>query len=121
MGLADLPGWDFITNHGGVLVAVFRQPRVTAREISQQLGITERTVLKIVAELDEAGYITRSRQGRTNTYAVNQDRPLHEPILKDIAVGDLLSILRAGSVEMGTDSQFPDARKSSESTKDGGP
>ena len=104
MGLADMPGWDFITNHGGVLVAVFRQPRITAREISRQLGITERTVLKIVSDLDEAGYITRSRQGRTNTYTVNQDRPLHGPILKDIDVGDLLNILKAGSMEIGTES-----------------
>ena len=99
-----MPGWDFITNHGGVLVAVFRQPSITAREISQQLGITERAVLRIVAELDEAGYIARSRQGRTNAYTVNQDRPLHGPILKDIAVGDLLSTLNPGSVEIGTDS-----------------
>ena len=98
-----MPGWDFITNHGGVLVAVYRQPRITAREISQQLGITERTVLKIVADLDEAGYLTRSRQGRTNTYTVNQDRPLHGPILKDIEVGDLLNVLKAGSVEIGTE------------------
>ena len=103
MGLSDRPGWDFITNHGGVLVTVFRQPRITAREISQQLGITERAVLKIVADLEEAGYITRARQGRTNTYTVNQDRPLHGPILKDIAVGDLLNILKLGSVEIGTD------------------
>ncbi len=99
-----MPGWDFITNHGGVLVAVFRQPRITAREISRQLGITERTVLKIVADLDEAGYITRSRQGRTNAYTVNQDRPLHGPILKDIDVGDLLNILKPGSMEIGTES-----------------
>ena len=99
-----MPGWDFITNHGGVLVAVFRQPRITAREISQQLEITERAVLRIIADLDEAGYITRSRQGRTNTYAVNRDRPLHGPILKDIAVGDLLNILKPGFVGIGTDS-----------------
>ncbi len=99
-----MPGWDFITNHGGVLATVFRQPRITAREISQQLGITERAVLKIVGDLEDAGYITRSRQGRTNTYRVNQDRPLHGPILKDIAVGDLLSILTLGPVEIGTDS-----------------
>ncbi len=99
-----MPGWDFITNHGGVLLAVFRQSRITAREISHQLGITERTVLKIVVDLDEARYITRSRQGRTNTYRVNQDRPFHGPILKDIEVGDLLNILKPGSVEIGTDS-----------------
>ncbi len=98
-----MPAWDFITNHGGVLVAVFRQPKITAREISQQLGITERAVLRIVADLEEAGYITRTRQGRTNTYTVNQGRPLHGPILKDMAVGDLLSILNLGSVGNGSD------------------
>ncbi len=102
-GPAEAPSWVFITNHGGVLIAVFRQPRITAREISQQLGITERAVLKIVADLDEAGYITKSRQGRTNTYTVNQDLPLHGPILKDIAVGDLLSILKSGPREIGVD------------------
>ena len=99
-----MAGWDFITNHGGVLLAVYRQPRITAREISQQLGITERAVLRIVADLDEAGYITRTRQGRTNTYTVNQERPLHGPILKNIAVGDLLNILKPDSVDRGTDS-----------------
>ena len=103
-GLADMAGWDSITNHGGVLLTVVRQPRITAREISQQLGITERAVLKIVADLDQAGYITRTRQGRTNTYTVNRDRPLHGPILKDIAVGDLLNILKPDPVEKGTDS-----------------
>ena len=95
--------WDFITNHGGVLVTVFRQPRITAREVSQQLGITERAVLKIVSDLDKAGYITRSREGRMNTYKVNEDRPLHGPVLKDIAVGDLLSILKGGTAETGTE------------------
>ena len=99
-----MPGWDFITNHGGVLIAVYRQPKITAREISLQLGITERAVHRIVSDLDEAGYITRSRQGRTNNYTVNQSRPLHGPILKDIAVGDLLTIVRNGSVETGPDS-----------------
>ena len=99
-----MPGWDFITNHGGVLLAVSRQPSITAREISQQLGITERAVLRIVADLDDAGYITRTRQGRANTYTVNIDRLHHGPILKDIAVGDLLNILRPDSTETGTDS-----------------
>ena len=99
-----MPGWDFITNHGGVLMAVFRQPSITARQISQQLGITERAVLRIVSDLDEAGYITRTRQGRTNTYTVNKDRLHHGPILKDIAVGDLLNILRSSPGETGTDS-----------------
>lgn len=101
---ADMPSWDFITNHGAVLIMVFQQPKITGREISQQIGITERAVLRIVADLDDAGYISRIRQGRTNTYTVNQDLPLPGSILKDVAVGDLLDVLKARSFEIGTDS-----------------
>ena len=55
-----MPSWNFITNHGAVLIIVFQRPKITARKISQQLGITERSVLAIVADLDDAGYITRT-------------------------------------------------------------
>ncbi|MCH2519125.1 MAG: winged helix-turn-helix domain-containing protein [Dehalococcoidia bacterium] len=99
IGVADMPSWNFITNHGAILIIVSQQRKITAREISQQLGITERAVLRIVADLDDAGYITRTRQGRTNTYIVNQELPLPGPLLKDIAVGDLLDILETSSPE----------------------
>ena len=95
--------WKFITNHGAVLIIVFRQPKITVREISQQLGITERAVLRIIGDLDDAGYITRTRQGRTNTYAVNQHLPLPRPMLNDVPVGDLLDILGTTPVALGTD------------------
>jgi len=94
-----MPSWNFMTNHGAVLIMVFQQPKITAREISQQIGITERAVLKIVADLDDAGYITRAREGRTNTYTVNQRLLLPGPILKDLAVGDLLDALKVKSLE----------------------
>ena len=98
-----MPSWNFITNHGAVLIIVFQRPKITAREISQQLGITERSVLAIVADLDDAGYITRTREGRTNTYTVNQGLPIPGPILKDVAVGDLLDVLAATPGEFATD------------------
>lgn len=98
-----MASWDFITNHGAVLICVFKKPQITAREISRQIGITERAVLRIVADLDDAGYISRTRNGRTNTYTVNQDRPLPGPMLKDVAVGVLLDGLRSMSLEMGTE------------------
>ncbi|NQW22373.1 MAG: winged helix-turn-helix transcriptional regulator [SAR202 cluster bacterium] len=96
--------WDFITNHGAVLIIVFQQPKITAREISQLLGITERAVLKIVSDLDDAGYITRTKEGRSNTYDVNKALPLHGAVLKDVAVGDLLDSLKARSLEFSRDS-----------------
>ena len=96
--------WNFITNHGAVLIIVSQQPKITAREVSQRLGITERAVLNIVADLDDAGYITRTREGRTNNYVVKQDLLLPGPVLKDVAVGDLLDILNTRSLEFTADS-----------------
>jgi predicted DNA-binding transcriptional regulator YafY len=97
-----MPSWNFITNHGAVLTIVSQRPQITARAISQQLGITERAVLRIVADLDGSGYLSRTRQGRTNSYKVNQDLPLPMPMLKDVPVGDLLDALASRPVEIGT-------------------
>ena len=97
-----MPSWNFITNHGAILIIVSQQRKITAREISQQLGITERAVLRIVADLDVEGFITRTRNGRANKYEVNQDLPVPGSVLKHVVVGDLLDIIRTRTVEAGT-------------------
>lgn len=99
-----MPSWNIITNHVAVPITVFQRPKITAREISRQLGVTERAVLGITAGLDNAGYMSRTRQGRPNTYMVDQGLPLPRALLKDVAVGDLLHILDTKCVEFVTDS-----------------
>jgi DNA-binding transcriptional ArsR family regulator len=94
-----MPSWSFLSNHGAVLVLVVTQPQITATEIGAQLGITERPVRRIIAELEAAGYIRRAREGRTNRYEVNPTLPLPGPVLRDLAVGDLIDILRARSLQ----------------------
>ena len=85
--------WAFITNHGLVLGYIARNPRSTARVIAQAAGITERTTHKIIAELEEAGYISRKRVGRKNQYQVNPNLPLRHPSHNEVMVGELLQIL----------------------------
>jgi DNA-binding transcriptional regulator PaaX len=79
--------WTFITNHGFVLGYITRNPRSTARVIAQAVGITERTTHKIIAELEEAGYISRKRVGRKNQYRINSDLPLCHPSHGEVMVG----------------------------------
>ncbi len=67
--------WTFITNHGLVLGYIARNPRSTARTIAQAVGITERTTHKIIAEMEEAGYISRKKTGRQNQYQINANLP----------------------------------------------
>lgn len=85
--------WTFLTNHALVLSYVSRHPRTTARELGDAIGITERATRRIIADLDEAGYIVRKREGRRNRYRVNTGLPLRHQTHQETAVGDLLQAL----------------------------
>ena len=84
--------WSFITNHGLVLAAIAKHPRSTARELGDDVGITERTAHKIIIDLEEAGYITKTKIGRKNKYTIHPDMPLAEKATT-AAVGELLVML----------------------------
>ena len=53
--------WHFITNHGLVLSYIANNPSHTAREISMEVNITERTTHKIIKDLESAGYINKEK------------------------------------------------------------
>ncbi len=91
-------GWTFITNHGLVLSYIYHNPDHTAREISNHVGITERTTHKIISELEEAGYIQRHKSGRRNLYSVDPELPLRHHTKKDVNVAALLEALTAADI-----------------------
>lgn len=82
--------WTFITNYGLVLASIAKNPEMTAREISSNIGITERTTHKIITDLEKEGYIERVKVGRNNIYGINPDLSIRAG---DAAVGELLTIL----------------------------
>ena len=47
-----MPELSFLTNHVLVLGLLAKQPRTTAREMATAIGITERAVRRIIADLD---------------------------------------------------------------------
>jgi DNA-binding Lrp family transcriptional regulator len=83
--------WSLITSHGLVLAVISRDSQKTAREIGDDVGITERTAHKIIVDLEKAGYIKRIKVGNRNTYTINPDEPLKSR-LSDASVGDLLTL-----------------------------
>lgn len=85
--------WTFITNHGAVLALVGQSETITAREIAARLGITERTVLRIIKDLESEGYIQIKKDGRINNYTVNMNQPLRRPDQRDNSVAELLGVL----------------------------
>jgi DNA-binding Lrp family transcriptional regulator len=72
--------WTFLTNHSHVLICITRDPEILMRELAELVGITERAVQSIVADLEAAGYLSRERVGRRNRYHVQPDHPMRHPV-----------------------------------------
>lgn len=85
-------GWTFLTNHAHVLLVVRRDPDVLLRDLAAAVGITPRAVQLILAELEHAGYVRRTRVGRRNRYQV-LGGPLRHPLDRGRAVDDVLDAL----------------------------
>jgi hypothetical protein len=95
-GHGDLSGsWTLLTGHGHVLVEIARDPDARIRDISAAVGLTDRTVQAIVADLEEAGYLTRTRAGRRTRYTVNHDSLFRHAAQEGLRVGPLLDLLAA--------------------------
>ena len=81
----------FLTHHTHVLESVARSPCIRARDIAAEVGLTERAVLRLLAELVESGYLIKTRQGRGNRYEVRRELLMLHPLEADRPVGAVLS------------------------------
>ena len=89
--------WTLLTGHGHVLVEIARNPHARIRDISPVVGLTDRTVQAIVADLEAAGYLTRTRIGRRTRYTVNADSPFRHKAQEGLRIGPVLDQLTAMS------------------------
>jgi Mn-dependent DtxR family transcriptional regulator len=87
--------WRFVTNHAHVLEAIANDATIRLRDIAARVGITERTAAQIVNDLEEAGYLTKTRDGRRNRYEVHKELPLRHPRHSHHTVGELIRFLEA--------------------------
>lgn len=76
-----------------MLLLIARDPEIRLRDVADMVGITERAVQRIVADLEEGRYLERERNGRRNRYRIHSDLPLRHPVEAHRDVGDLLSLI----------------------------
>ena len=84
--------WGFLTNHAVAFILISQNTRITTREIAEGLQLTERSVHRIISDLEDAGYIRRHKEGRSNRYEVNTEQPTRHVSLKAVPMADLLQI-----------------------------
>lgn len=82
--------WTFLSNHAHVLVCLAADPDSRLRDIAAEVGITERRVNGILADLEGAGIVTVFKSGRRNSYKVEKRARLRHPLESHKTVGDLL-------------------------------
>jgi MarR family len=87
--------WTLLTGHGHVLVEIARNPDARIRDIAAVAGLTERAVQAIVADLEAAGYLTRTRTGRRTLYSVDPDMFFRHPAQGGHRIGPFLALLAA--------------------------
>jgi len=85
--------WTFLTYHARVLLIVAHDPGARLRDIAASLNITERSAFGILADLAEAGYVVKEKNGRRNRYHVQAHLPLPEPDGRERTVGEILTLL----------------------------
>ncbi|MFJ3230828.1 helix-turn-helix transcriptional regulator [Streptomyces sp. NPDC086787] len=95
MGEAPEPhtGWTFLTSHARVLAAIAGKHRPRVRDIAAHCLLTERAVQKIISDLEDDGYLTHEREGRSNVYRIQPGTILRHPAEADLTVAALLSLL----------------------------
>jgi DNA-binding transcriptional ArsR family regulator len=105
--------WSFLTNHARVLLCIARDPGVRLRDIAATLGITERTAFGVVADLADAGYVIKERDGRRNRYEVQHHLPLAEPTSQERTIGEVLDLLGGHEIARGEPRRPASTRRAS--------
>jgi DNA-binding IclR family transcriptional regulator len=91
--------WSFLTNHARVLLCIAHDPGVRLRDIAARTGVTERTAYGIVADLTEAGYVVKHKDGRRNRYQIQAHLPLPGTGSRERTIGEILALLAGADDE----------------------
>ncbi|MEA3511012.1 MAG: helix-turn-helix domain-containing protein [Actinomycetota bacterium] len=90
----DRRPWTFLTSHARVLILISQNPDSRVRELAEVAGITERSTQRIIAELEDGGYLTHEKVGRRNHYVLSTSATLRHPREQAVEIGLLLDVFR---------------------------
>lgn len=86
--------WTFLSNHTHVLICLYRDSTARLRDLALKVGITERAIIRIIEDLELAGVLVRTKEGRRNKYEIHENVYLRHQLEAHKTVGDLLKLLK---------------------------
>jgi len=92
---SSFQGFAFFTNYAHVLLLIAKTSDVRMRELASEIGITERAVQRIVEDLTASGYLSVTKEGRRNRYAVKADLSLRHPLAQHRSVGEFFQFINS--------------------------
>lgn len=104
-------GWTFLSNHAHVMLCLAAEPEMRLRDVAARVGITERAVQRIVAELEDAGYLERNRNGRRNSYQFHPALHLRHPVEGHRTIGELIEFVIGRRTASGSPNAGPGRAK----------
>jgi DNA-binding MarR family transcriptional regulator len=93
-GHESTSGWTFLSNHSHVIICLARDPEMRLRDIAVAVGITERASIRIISELEDAGYIIKERVGRRNRYSIVADKNFRHPLEAHHSIRGILALAK---------------------------
>jgi hypothetical protein len=72
------------------LIHLDQHPEEPLRKVALAVGVTERAVQLMVADLENAGYLQRQKIGRQNRYVLRRGQALENAFGTSHTVGDFL-------------------------------
>jgi PAS domain S-box-containing protein len=90
--------WTFFTNHLRVLTTLAGRPDLRLREIALEVGITERAAHRIIGDLVEEGYLTRTRVGSRNRYEIHPEAARRHPLHAEHRTDRVIALLTGDGV-----------------------
>ena len=85
--------WSFLTNHARALLFIAQNSEARLRDLAAALDVTERTAFGVVADLTDAGYVLKEKDGRRNRYHIQEHLPLRDSIGRERTIGEVLDLL----------------------------
>lgn len=85
--------WTFLSHHAHVLLALSENQDLTIEELAKIAELTPRSMVNILKDLEDGGYLVKTKEGRNNHYEINLSAELRHSTSNRRTVGELLAAL----------------------------